>query len=70
MEWQMTTAPRLLIAYCTIDGFISAWVISGLHVVIDLISGTPAGTFFGVVGTSLVLQTQLLLDTIDLLCVY
>lgn len=49
----MTTTPKLFIVYCTIAGFISAWAISGLLVVIDLISGTPAGTFFGVIGTSL-----------------
>jgi hypothetical protein len=53
MEWQMTTTPKILIVYCTIAGFISAWAISGLLVVIDLISGTPTGTFFGVIGTSL-----------------
>jgi hypothetical protein len=53
MEWQMTTTPKIFIVYCTIAGFISAWAISGLLVVIDLISGMPAGTFFGVIGTSL-----------------
>lgn len=53
MKWQMTTTPKLFIVYCTIAGFISAWAISGLLVVIDLISGTPAGTFFSVIGTSL-----------------
>jgi hypothetical protein len=53
MEWQMTTTPKIFIVYCTIAGFISAWAISGLLVVIDPISGTPTGTFFGVIGTSL-----------------
>jgi hypothetical protein len=40
-----TTTPKLFIVYCSIAGFISAWAISGLLVVIDMISGTPAGTF-------------------------
>jgi hypothetical protein len=53
MKWQMTTTSKLFIVYCTIAGFISAWAISGLLIVIDLISGTPVGTFFGVIGTSL-----------------
>jgi hypothetical protein len=53
MEWQMTTTPKIFIVYCTIAGFISAWAISGLLVVIDPISRTPTGTFFGVIGTSL-----------------
>ena len=33
--------------------FISAWAISGLLVIVDVISGTPAGTFFVVIGASL-----------------
>jgi len=41
------------ILYCTIAGFISAWAISGLLVIVDVISGTPAGTFFVVIGASL-----------------
>ena len=53
MEWGMTTTPKLFIVYCSIAGFISAWAISGLLVIIDMISGTPVGTFFGVIGTSL-----------------
>jgi hypothetical protein len=54
MEWGMrTTTPKLFIVYCSIAGFISAWAISGLLVIIDMISGTQAGTFFGVIGTSL-----------------
>jgi hypothetical protein len=48
-----TTTPKLFIVYCSIAGFISASAISGLLIVIDMISGTPAGTFFGVIGTSL-----------------
>ena len=34
-------------------GFISAWAISGLLVIVDVVSGTPAGTFFAVIGMSL-----------------
>ena len=41
------------ILYCTIAGFISAWAISGLLVIVDVISGTPTGTFFAVIGVSL-----------------
>ena len=44
---------RQFVLYCTIAGFISAWAISGLLVIIDVISGTPAGTFFAVIGASL-----------------
>ena len=39
--------------YCSLAGFISAWAISGLLVIVDVISGTPAGTFFAVIGISL-----------------
>jgi hypothetical protein len=44
---------RMYILYCTIAGFISVWAISGLLVLVDYISGTPAGTFFAVIGLSL-----------------
>jgi hypothetical protein len=44
---------RQFILYCSLAGFISAWAISGLLVIIDVISGTPAGTFFAVIGASL-----------------
>ena len=44
---------RLFILYCSIAGFISAWAITGLLVIVDIISGTPAGTFFAVIGISL-----------------
>ena len=44
---------RLFIVYCTLAGFIAAWGISGLLVGIDLISKTPPGSFFGVIGISL-----------------
>ena len=41
------------ILYCSLAGFISAWAISGFLVIVDVISGTPAGTFFAVIGASL-----------------
>src|SRR5215203_6812142 len=41
------------ILYCSLAGFISAWAISGLLVIVDIISGTPPGTFFAVIGISL-----------------
>ena len=43
---------RQFMLYLTIAGFISAWAISGLLVIVDVISGTPAGTFFAVIGVS------------------
>lgn len=44
---------KMYILYCTIAGFISVWAISGLLVLVDFVSGTPAGTFFAVIGISL-----------------
>lgn len=44
---------KYLILYSTFAGFISAWAISGLLVIVDIISQTPVGTFFAVIGTSL-----------------
>jgi hypothetical protein len=44
---------KLFILYCSLAGFIAAWGISGLLVSIDLISNTPPGSFFGVIGISL-----------------
>lgn len=44
---------KMYILYCTIAGFISVWAISGLLVFVDYVSGTPAGTFFAVIGLSL-----------------
>jgi hypothetical protein len=43
----------MFVLYCSLAGFISAWAISGLLVIVDGISGTPAGTFFAVLGISL-----------------
>ena len=49
----VTATRRQFILYCSLAGFISAWAISGLLVIVDVISGTPAGTFFAVIGASL-----------------
>jgi hypothetical protein len=46
-------ARRQFILYCSLAGFIGAWAISGLLIIVDVISGTPAGTFFAVIGVSL-----------------
>lgn len=46
-------SPKYLILYSTFAGFISAWAISGLLVIVDIVSQTPIGTFFAVIGTSL-----------------
>lgn len=46
-------SPKLFILYCSLAGFIAAWGISGLLVSIDIISQTPPGSFFGVIGISL-----------------
>ena len=44
---------RFYIVYCSLAGFIAAWAISGLLTIVDFMSQTPPGTFFGVIGTSL-----------------
>jgi len=44
---------KYLILYSTFAGFISAWAISGLLIIVDIVSQTPIGTFFAVIGTSL-----------------
>jgi hypothetical protein len=49
--WQVDQ--RVYIPYCTLAGFVAVWAISGLLVVVDIISGTPPGTFFAVIGISL-----------------
>ena len=53
MEILRTNDRRQFILYCSIAGFISAWAISGLLVIVDIISDTPPGTFFAVIGVSL-----------------
>jgi hypothetical protein len=44
---------KYIILYSTLAGFISAWAISGLLVIVDIVSQTPIGTFFAVIGSSL-----------------
>lgn len=44
---------NMVIFYCTVVGLISAWAISGLLVIVDIVSNTPAGTFFSVIGVSI-----------------
>jgi hypothetical protein len=44
---------KYIILYSTLAGFISSWAISGLLVIVDIVSQTPNGTFFAVIGSSL-----------------
>lgn len=44
---------KYMILYSTLAGFISSWAISGLLVIFDIVSQTPIGTFFAVIGSSL-----------------
>jgi len=44
---------KLYIIYCSLAGLIAAWAISGLLTIVDFISQTPAGSFFGVIYISL-----------------
>jgi hypothetical protein len=44
---------KLYIIYCSLAGFIAVWAISGLLTIVDFMSQTPPGTFFGVIGISL-----------------
>jgi hypothetical protein len=44
---------KLYILYCSLAGLIAAWAISGLLTIVDFMSQTPPGTFFGVIGISL-----------------
>lgn len=44
---------KLYIIYCSLTGFLAAWAISGLLTIVDFMSQTPPGTFFGVIGISL-----------------
>src|ERR671912_20075 len=50
---RLNHSSKYLILYSTFAGFISAWAISGLLVIVDIVSQTPIGTFFAVIGTSL-----------------
>ncbi len=47
---------RYLLAWCTLAGLLASIVISGLLFSLDFISKTPFGTFFAVIGSSLVGQ--------------
>jgi hypothetical protein len=53
MESLTTNHRGKYILYCSLAGFISAWAISGLLVIVDVISSTPPGAFFAVIGISL-----------------
>ena len=53
MNLNLHESPKMFILYCSLAGSIAAWGISGLLVSIDLISQTPPGSFFGVIGISL-----------------
>lgn len=53
MKMDRQVDQRVYILYCTLAGFISVWAISGLLVIVDIVSGTPPGTFFAVIGISL-----------------
>jgi hypothetical protein len=44
---------KSFLLYCSLAGFIAAWAISGMLAIIDIISQTPIGTFFAVIGISL-----------------
>ena len=44
---------KYIILYSTLAGFIASWAISGLLVIVDIVSQTPNGTFFAVIGSSL-----------------
>jgi hypothetical protein len=44
---------RYLLACCTLAGLLASIVISGLLFSLDVISKTPSGTFFAVIGSSL-----------------
>ena len=53
LKFKMEESPKLFILYCSLAGFIASWGISGLLVSIDIISQTPPGSFFGIIGISL-----------------
>jgi hypothetical protein len=44
---------KSFLLYCSLAGFIAAWAISGMLAIIDMVSQTPVGTFFAVIGISL-----------------
>jgi hypothetical protein len=44
---------KSFLLYCSFAGFIAAWAISGMLAIVDIVSQTPVGTFFAVIGISL-----------------
>jgi hypothetical protein len=44
---------KSFLLHCSFAGFIAAWAISGMLAIIDIVSQTPVGTFFAVIGISL-----------------
>lgn len=53
MNLEYKLESKTFILYCSLAGFLSAWAISGMLAIIDVISGSPVGTFFAVIGISL-----------------
>ena len=53
LKFKIEDSLKLFIVYCSLAGFIASWGISGLLVSIDVISQTPPGSFFGIIGVSL-----------------
>ena len=52
-EKKLNHRSKFVILYSTLAGFISSWAISGLLIIVDILSQTPIGTFFAVIGSSL-----------------
>ena len=52
-EKKLDHRSKFIILYSTLAGFISSWAISGLLIIVDIISQTPIDTFFAVIGSSL-----------------
>ncbi|MDF2737041.1 MAG: hypothetical protein K0S93_897 [Nitrososphaeraceae archaeon] len=52
-ERKLNHRSKFVILYSTLAGFICSWAISGLLIIVDIVSQTPIGTFFAVIGSSL-----------------
>ena len=52
-EKKLDHRSKFVILYSTLAGFLSSWAISGLLIIVDIVSQTPIGTFFAVIGSSL-----------------
>jgi hypothetical protein len=52
-EKKLNHRSKFVILYSTLAGLISSWAISGLLIIVDIVSQTPIGTFFAVIGSSL-----------------